>query len=77
MESQHKREFEVNNEINSKVSLCQRGITKINIDAIVNVANETLIGGGGIDGAIHEAAESALSGKCRKLNNYETGECER
>ena len=51
-----KLEFEVNNDINSKVSLCQGDITKLNVDAIVNSVNKTLIGGGGIGGAIHEAA---------------------
>ena len=48
-------EFEVNNYTNSKVSLCQGDITKLNVDAIVNSASKTLFGGGGIDGAIHKA----------------------
>ena len=50
LESLQKLEFEVNNDINSKVSLCQGDITKLKVDAIANSVNKT---GGGIDGAIH------------------------
>ena len=75
MESLQKLEFEVDNDINSKVSLCQGDITKLNVDAIVNSVNKTLIGGGGIDGAIHEAAGPRLIDECQKLNGCETGEC--
>ena len=53
LESLQKLEFEVNNDINSKVSLCQRDITKFNADATVNSVNQTLIWGGVIGGAIH------------------------
>ena len=59
---------------NSKVSLCQRDMTKLNIHVIVNSANKTIIDGGGIDGAIHKAAGSGLLGKCQNLNGWETGE---
>ena len=48
--------FEVNNDINSKIALCQGDITEINVDDIVDAANETLISGGVIFEAIHEAA---------------------
>ena len=53
-------EYEVNNGVVSKVSLCQGDIIKLNVDPIVNSANKALIGGGGIDGAIHEAAWQGL-----------------
>ena len=56
LESLQKLEFEVNNDVNSKVFLCQGDITKLNVDTIVNSVNKTLIGGGGIGGAIHESA---------------------
>ena len=46
--------FEINIDINSKISLCQGDITKINVDAIVKATSETLISEGSIDGAIHE-----------------------
>ena len=75
MESLQKVKFEVNNDINSKVSLCHGDITKINVDAIVNAANETLISGGGIYEAIHEAAGPELLHECQKLNGCETGDC--
>ena len=60
--------YEVNNDINSKVSLCHGDITKINVDAIVNAANETLISGGGIYGVIQEAVGPELLHECWKLN---------
>ena len=62
------------NDTNSKVSLCQRDMTKLNIDVIVNSVNKTIIDGGCIDGAIHKAAGSGLVGKCQNLNGWETGE---
>ena len=68
LESLQKVKFEVNNDINSKVSLCHGDITKINVDAIVNAAHETLISGGGIYGVIHEAVGPELLHECWKLN---------
>ena len=65
-------EFEVNNDINLRVSLCQGDITKLNVDVIVSSVNKTLIGGGGIDEVIHEAAGPGLVGECQKLNVGET-----
>ena len=73
--SSQKLKFEVNNDINSKVSLCQGDITKLNVDVIVNSVNKILIGEGNIDGAIYEAAGPGLIGECQKLNGCETGEC--
>ena len=75
LESLRKLEFEVNNDINSEVSLCQGDITKLNVDVIVNSVNETLIGGGGIGVDIHDAAGQGLLDECQKLNGCGTGEC--
>ena len=75
VESLQKLEFDVNNDINSKFSLCQGDITKLNVDVIVNSVSKVVIGGGHVNGAIHEAAQPGLIGDCQKLNGYETGEC--